>query len=303
MSVTIVVPTWQRAQWLSRCLAAVVAQEPSPDEVVVVGRAGDAEAQIVTTEKAVDKAVTVRWVDVDRPGHVAPIITGLAVARGEIVAFVDDDAEPQPGWLGALLEPFEDRRVACVGGRVSTVDFRGVVHHDAGRIRWYGKHIGNIGALEVPHPIDVDGVMECNWAWRHDVLAGLEFDPVLDFQDAFMYGLDLCLQAEAMNWRVVYHPGARVAHHLAPRDSSLDREDRSNRTFTFARNYTYIGLKHFSGLRRAAFVAWWWGLGVHEAYGILGPAWGRITGKDGVRESRAVSVAGRREGLRLWRDR
>ena len=39
-------------------------------------------------------------------------------ARGEVTAFIDDDALPRPGWLKALLDPFSDGRVGCVGGRV-----------------------------------------------------------------------------------------------------------------------------------------------------------------------------------------
>ena len=43
---------------------------------------------------------------------------GARAARGEVAAFIDDDALPRPGWLAALLGPFSDGRVGCVGGRV-----------------------------------------------------------------------------------------------------------------------------------------------------------------------------------------
>jgi len=35
-----------------------------------------------------------------------------------VAAFIDDDALPRPGWLAALLDPFSDARIGCVGGRV-----------------------------------------------------------------------------------------------------------------------------------------------------------------------------------------
>jgi glycosyltransferase involved in cell wall biosynthesis len=41
---------------------------------------------------------------------------GIAECAAEIVAFLDDDAEPQPDWLAFLLEPFKDLRVAAVTG-------------------------------------------------------------------------------------------------------------------------------------------------------------------------------------------
>jgi GT2 family glycosyltransferase len=43
---------------------------------------------------------------------------GLADARGTIGVFLDDDAIPRLGWLRAILEPYRNPEVACVGGRV-----------------------------------------------------------------------------------------------------------------------------------------------------------------------------------------
>jgi glycosyltransferase involved in cell wall biosynthesis len=43
--------------------------------------------------------------------------TGVALASGDIVAFLDDDAIAQPGWLGALTRPYADPNVIGVGGR------------------------------------------------------------------------------------------------------------------------------------------------------------------------------------------
>jgi GT2 family glycosyltransferase len=43
---------------------------------------------------------------------------GIQAARGEVVAFLDDDAVPRPGWLARLCAPYAERRVACVGGRI-----------------------------------------------------------------------------------------------------------------------------------------------------------------------------------------
>jgi len=41
---------------------------------------------------------------------------GVAETRTELVAMVDSDAAPQPGWLPALLKPFADPQVMAVGG-------------------------------------------------------------------------------------------------------------------------------------------------------------------------------------------
>ncbi|MDR7545254.1 MAG: glycosyltransferase family 2 protein [Armatimonadota bacterium] len=297
MKVSVVVPTWQRAPWLERCLTALEAQTRPPDEVIVVGRAEDTAAQKVVERHA---QLPARRVTVDRPGHVAPVKYGLGEARGEIVAFLDDDTEPEPGWLLAIVAPFHDPRVACVGGQVIVQGMRAKVRRDAGRVRWYGRHIGNVAQRDDPHPVDIDGVMECNWAWRKCVLSRLVFDPLLDFDDASMFGLDLCLQARGAGHRVVYQPEARVVHHVAPRDPLLDRSDRPRRAYAYSRNYTYIALKHLRGGRRLAFLAWWWGVGERGSYGLAKALADLAVQGSQVWPLTRASFEGKLEGIRVW---
>jgi GT2 family glycosyltransferase len=44
--------------------------------------------------------------------------TGVQVATGDVVAFIDDDAKPAEDWIAALAVAFADAKVACVGGLV-----------------------------------------------------------------------------------------------------------------------------------------------------------------------------------------
>jgi len=41
---------------------------------------------------------------------------GVSETKTDLVAMVDSDAAPQPGWLPALLQPFADPEVMAVGG-------------------------------------------------------------------------------------------------------------------------------------------------------------------------------------------
>lgn len=298
--ISVIIPTWQRAPWLEACLGALGRQDPLPGEVIVVGRVEDVAARRVTEAVAARAPLPVRWVEVEGPGHVAPVRRGLEETSGDIVAFLDDDAEPQPGWLKALMEPFADPYVACVGGRVVTPGFHGRVKRDAGRIRWYGQHVGNVAALEAHGIMEVDGVMEGNWAWRTAVLRSLALDGVFDFDNASMYGLDLCLQAKALGRKVLYQPSARIVHHAAPPDPALDRTDRPRRTLAYSRNYTYLGLKHLRGPRRLVFLAWWWLVGERGSYGLATTAIDMIRMGGGVAPQVRASFAGKWAGVRAW---
>src|SRR6476646_9085193 len=44
--------------------------------------------------------------------------TGVGIAKAEIVAFLDDDAEAEPDWLERLAAMYDDPHVLAVGGRV-----------------------------------------------------------------------------------------------------------------------------------------------------------------------------------------
>lgn len=303
VTVSVVVPTWLRAAWLERCLRALARQHRPIQEVLVVGRAEDTDASVVTRTIGESATFPIHWLEVERAGHIAPVRRGLEEATSDIVAFVDDDTEPEPSWLGALLEAFSDNGVGCVGGRVLTPGFVGKVRSDAGRVRWYGQAIGNVGAREGVIPVRVHSVMESNWAWRRAVLKSLEFDPVLDYDDATMYGLDLCLQADRFGYRTIYQPSARVTHHLAPRDADLDRADTQRRARAYSRNSTYVSLKHLNVARRAVYLAWSWLIGERGSYGLLLVPVDVLSGRRDVLALARASFEGKWEGMRVWRRR
>lgn len=301
-AVSVVVPTWNRATWLDGCLDALATQALPPEEVIVVGRDGDPRARTIA-EAHRERGLPVRWVGGARPGHVEPIRRGLASVTSELVAFVDDDVVPDERWLEELVACLDEPRVACVGGRVVTPGFRGAIHADAGSIRWYGRHIGNIGAVEAPAPREVVAVMEGNCAWRTEVLRQLEFDARLDSDDASMYGLDLSLQAVDRGYRVVYTSAARVEVVPAPRDPALDREDRVARAFTYNRNYTLIGLRRFRGIRRWVFPVWWVIVGERGGYGLVTGALDLVVRGRSTWPLVRRSFRGKWEGFRLWAGR
>lgn len=297
MTVTVAIPTYLRPDLLSRCLNGVLAQVPAPDEVLVIARRDDTEAW--STIDAAGTASAVRGVEVQEPGHVPPVRAALAATSSEFVAFIDDDAVPKPGWLAGLVDAMCDDSIVCVGGHVETPGAQPIIRPGAGTIRWYGQYIGNVASVEASHPFEVDSVMEMNWCWRTSVLRSLSFDPVLARDDASMYGLDLCLQAKAGGGRIVYTSAARVVHTPGPRhDGSIARDDRRSHR-SYGRNYTLIALRRLRGIRRVAFVMWWWLVGERGSYGLSTAAVDVIRGR-AAPGTVAASFAGKAEGTRAW---
>jgi GT2 family glycosyltransferase len=111
-SATIAICTRERPAELRRALDAVARQTLTPRDWVVVDNAPQSDA----TRCLVQQFPGVRYVCEPLPGLDIARNRALREAAGEIVAFSDDDAAPEPEWLDELLRNFADPRVACATG-------------------------------------------------------------------------------------------------------------------------------------------------------------------------------------------
>ncbi|WP_176787277.1 glycosyltransferase [Sphingomonas sp. NFR15] len=119
-TVSIVIATAGRAVSLDRTLLSLrQLRHPLFEAIVVLGPSPDDSKEIVARH-----GDFVRLAMIDRLNLSAARNIGLSMARGDIVAFIDDDAIPEPDWLDLLLTGYKDPNVAQVGGFIR--DNRGV---------------------------------------------------------------------------------------------------------------------------------------------------------------------------------
>src|SRR5262249_44961707 len=85
-----------------RCLASLPWQSRVPDQVVVVDNASRDDGRT----RAVALAAGADYVREDRPGLDIARNRGVRAARGDIVAFTDDDVRLHPRWLERLTAAF-----------------------------------------------------------------------------------------------------------------------------------------------------------------------------------------------------
>ncbi|MFE3494341.1 glycosyltransferase [Streptomyces sp. NPDC059175] len=114
---SVVVGTREGADRLARTLDSLLAQDHPDFEVVVVDNAPvtDATRDLL----ALTYPDRVRYVREPVPGLAIAHNRGVAAARGEVLAFTDDDVIADPQWLTALSTPFvEDPRIGCVTGLI-----------------------------------------------------------------------------------------------------------------------------------------------------------------------------------------
>jgi glycosyltransferase involved in cell wall biosynthesis len=110
--ISVVIPTYHRPELLERCLRALLGQDldPSRFEVIVADDAAS-EATRCQVDRIVasscDYGCRLRYIPVmGAHGPAAARNVGWRAARGQIIAFTDDDCIPAPGWLSAGLVTF-----------------------------------------------------------------------------------------------------------------------------------------------------------------------------------------------------
>jgi len=112
---SVVVPTFERHGLLSRLVRTLACQSFRDFETIVVDQSVDPwEAG------AADPGLDLLYhrTDVRGPGFARN--TGAKFARGEIIAFVDDDCEPMPDWLLNAADEFRAGNILGIEGLVSS---------------------------------------------------------------------------------------------------------------------------------------------------------------------------------------
>ncbi|HBS48828.1 MAG TPA: glycosyl transferase [Rhodobacteraceae bacterium] len=250
LTVSVVIVSRERPAALRRCLTALAQQFFHPFEVVVVtDRAGrEAVASLPSASKA-------RLVAFDEANISEARNLGIGASAGEIVAFIDDDAVPEPTWLQFLVAPFARAEVDAAGGFV-----RG-----RNGISWQsrGAWVDGSGA---PHPLDLPehgasllrgrpgrGLKTegTNMALRRDWLVrNGGFDPRFRY---FLDETDLNMRLAAAGAVTALVPMAQVHHGFA--ESAHRRADRVPRNlFEIGASWAVFLSKHCPDTRRKA--AW-----------------------------------------------
>jgi glycosyltransferase involved in cell wall biosynthesis len=121
MRITVCICTHNRPNYLRGCLDGLSRQTAprSCFDILVVDSAstGDAPERIA---QVVAEAADARLLRVPQAGVSVARNAGAKAAAGDYIAYIDDDAIPEPRWIEHILEAIEDtaRRPAMLGGRI-----------------------------------------------------------------------------------------------------------------------------------------------------------------------------------------
>lgn len=212
LSVVVCTYTDQRWEWLRAGLSALETQTLRPHEILLVVDHQPALLERISRELQ----GTIVLASAGPPGLAGSRNTGAQAATGSIVAFIDDDAVPEPDWLERLAEPYEDIDVVAVGGGI-------IPSWSVTRPAWFPPEFDWVvgctyrGLPETRAP--VRNLIGANMSFRREVFEQLEFFHGLGHAHGRSLGgeeTDFCIRlAETLpGRRIVYEPAACVRHHV-----------------------------------------------------------------------------------------
>jgi GT2 family glycosyltransferase len=209
----IVVPAYGQRQVTARCLEALRRADcETPMQVVVVD---DCSPDDTAAFLARCRGLTVVSNETNM-GFLRATNAGVAAAgEAPFVVLLNNDTEVTPGWLDALIAPFEDPSVGAVGAKLIYPDGK---LQEAGSIVWRDGSGWNYGRGDLPdrfpynHSREVDYCSAACLAVRRET-----WDRVCGFDERFVPAYyedtDLCFAIRAIGQRVLFQPRAVVVHH------------------------------------------------------------------------------------------
>jgi glycosyltransferase involved in cell wall biosynthesis len=114
---TVVVPTYERHASLTALIERLAQQSWRDFEVVVVDQSAEP-----WPDRDRDFGLDLFYVHTDLRGAVFARNRGAGLARGEVIAFIDDDCQPSPDWLAGAHAEFSTRDIVGLEGLITSGD-------------------------------------------------------------------------------------------------------------------------------------------------------------------------------------
>jgi GT2 family glycosyltransferase len=224
--VTAVVPVFDGAAMLTRCVGALLDTDLALTIVVVDDGSRD-ESLRIATGLAASAGGRIDVVALGRNHGFAPAVNrGVAAARAsfapDVVVLVNQDCFVKPGWLAPLVSALSDSAVAAAGARLLDAD-GATLQHAGARVEANGltTHLGR-GSRDVDahrEARDVDYVCGALFAFRASTWE--RFGPFDEgYAPAYFEEVDFCVRARRAGFRIAYVPAAEAVHAGASTSAS-----------------------------------------------------------------------------------
>ena len=226
VKISIIIPVKEINDYIRKFVPIILRQSFQNFEII-----------ILPNQKSTEKFKKTRIIPSGNVGPAQKRDLGVSKARGEIIAFIDDDAYPEKDWLKKALLDFSDKEVGMVGGPNLTPKESNFFQHLSGAVlaSWivsgpvYYRYIKSKKRY-------CDDLPSCNLLIRKKV-----FLKVRGFDTSFWPGEDtkLCFDVIKNGMKIVYNPEVAVYHHRRP-----DLKSYLKQIFTYSKYRGFFAKKY-----------------------------------------------------------
>lgn len=243
--ISAVVVNYNGRAYLRDCLEALLAQSPPPDEILLVDNHSDDGSREFVAEHFPE----VRVVDTgSNLGPAAARNRGVELARGDLLALVDNDVAMQPGCLRELRAVLEaDPRTALVQARSVCADQPRIVHYDHADLHFLGTLVLHNFFVPLERAVDPGGTVGAAVA-----LCVLVRRAAYEQVRGFGERLFILYEDNELSWKLRMH-GWSI--RLAPRALCLHRGGTAGLSIRSA-TAAYTGRRTFLHCRNRWLVLW-----------------------------------------------
>jgi glycosyltransferase involved in cell wall biosynthesis len=196
--ISVIVCAYNSEDTLPDCLNGLRALDYSNYEVIVVNDGSTDRSAEIASEYGF------RLIDTENRGLACARNAGLEAATGEIVAYIDSDASPEPQWLSHLAISFMRSQHVGIGGPNIPPEGDGRLAECVGHAPGGPTHVLLSDRL-------AEHIPGCNMAFRKESLDAIGgFDPQFRIAGD---DVDICWQLQNQGGTIGYSAGAVVWHH------------------------------------------------------------------------------------------
>ena len=220
-TVSIVVPTFNRASWLADALRSLSGQRTDDKfeiEIVVCDNASTDNTPDVVAAAAVSSAVPIRFCSQTKPGDAPTRNFAIRQTAGQWLAFFDDDQMAPENWLSELFAAAETTCGPIVGGAVQ-LDLSEQERYQFGPALCEALRETDLYANLQPY------VGSALPGTGNALVARSVFDAIGEFDESFVNGgsdYDFFVRARAAGFPLWYAPRAVIRHRVDPSRLSAD---------------------------------------------------------------------------------
>ena len=225
--ISAIICTYRNPHYLKGAIRSLLNQTLPANqyEIIVVDNNSQDETPEIVHQLSTETDLIVRYVKETRRGLSNARNSGIEAAQGEIVAFLDDDAEAESNWLSNLFDVYKEPNIWAAGGKLLPL------WHIDERPDWlteeYVTWLSLLDQGDQSRPLTwPERILGANFSFRKSIfpIVGY-FDPTLGRKGTALLGHeDTELQQRIhKNGKLVYYVANAIVYHHVPAERVTER--------------------------------------------------------------------------------